>query len=50
MVGDNRTEIRSKAFKSFFVENRCGAGYGEFGIVVETVTPDCRYLRSVYHG
>ncbi len=37
MVGDYRTEIRSKAFKFFFIENRLGAGYGELGVIIEAV-------------
>ena len=37
MVGDYRREIRGKAFKFFFVKNRFGAGYGEFGVIIETV-------------
>ena len=37
MIVDYRAEIRSKAFKFFFVENRLGAGYGEFGIIIEAV-------------
>ena len=37
MIVDFRREIRGKAFKSFFLENRCGAGYGEFGVIIEAV-------------
>ena len=37
MIVDYRTEIRSKAFKFFFVENRLGAGYGEFGVIIEAI-------------